>query len=735
MLIGQPRTPIRGVPSRTPSAHNSPYTPSRLTSNNTSTTTSSHAGDTDDDRRKRRKSFFEERLRRQSGGGLSGASTPLRKTPGRSGPGTPRTPGRPRLSEEELKRSFEEWMKIAADNKINANNSWNLALIDYFHDMTLLREGDSINFQKASCTLDGCVKIYTSRVDSVDSETKKLLSGLVETHSRNSQEDGADADDDEGEDEAKPKRKRATRSGNTLEKDIANLNVKKFDLEFNVDPLFKKTSADFDEGGAHGLLLNHLSISRDGKIIFDGSDSSAGAAAASDNAVGNESEEVSPMSMEKLDISGLKARFAESLKTIWDKEICPSLKGFEFSSSTTSWMPSFTETSAFDDPFANIGSYDDVSDDDPDSFGDAYPEGDHAAMGAGDVSMMSGVGDGTGEMANPFADPEVVLAMNHTEDSVFSYFDTAMMRGWAGPEFWRSKPLAKTKDAKDAAATAAKRKRKPEFVLDFVDAPPVNPAALFAPATASITLPKPNERTKSTHLLPDDMHFSSKDFLKLFLKPEHKIKFMRRDGKAVHSQDGPIDEQFWAEHEVENGDNRPVAGDEAVPGEFPDLYDSDSDDDAEEEDMSSLIVPIANASGNLNSSGMMMMNATMDYGDHLVDQPKKVRAVPLNFARVAKKVDVRKLKENIWRGLIGTDEDGEDNNPMNPRHDRPPVQLTQPKRFTEVVHSLDGVYSEKKRKDISVAFCFICVLHLANEQGLVIQGSEKLDELVIAKDG
>jgi hypothetical protein len=33
------------------------------------------------------------------------------------------------------------------------------ALIDYFHDMSLLRNGEdnSINFQKASCTLDGCV--------------------------------------------------------------------------------------------------------------------------------------------------------------------------------------------------------------------------------------------------------------------------------------------------------------------------------------------------------------------------------------------------------------------------------------------------------------------------------------------------------------------------------------------------------------------------------------------------
>lgn len=53
--------------------------------------------------------------------------------------------------------------------------------------MSLLRNGDgdnSINFQKASCTLDGCVKIWTSRVDSVATETGKLLSGLAEDGSK-----------------------------------------------------------------------------------------------------------------------------------------------------------------------------------------------------------------------------------------------------------------------------------------------------------------------------------------------------------------------------------------------------------------------------------------------------------------------------------------------------------------------------------------------------------------------
>jgi condensin complex subunit 2 len=55
-------------------------------------------------------------------------------------------------------------------------------------------------------------------------------------------------------------------------KDFSALEIKKFDLELTVDPLFKKTSADFDEGGAKGLLLNHLSLDVEGRIIFDASD-------------------------------------------------------------------------------------------------------------------------------------------------------------------------------------------------------------------------------------------------------------------------------------------------------------------------------------------------------------------------------------------------------------------------------------------------------------------------------
>jgi condensin complex subunit 2 len=135
--------------------------------------------------------------------------------------------------------------------------------------LTFLRDGDSINFQKASCTLDGCVKIYSSRVDSVADETGKLLNGLV-TDSATIDKELVLKDDDEEEAEKK-KHKRPNRAIKTLEKNMENLTLKSFEQDCSADPLFRKTCAFFDEQGSRaGMLLGMLPIApEDLHIVFD----------------------------------------------------------------------------------------------------------------------------------------------------------------------------------------------------------------------------------------------------------------------------------------------------------------------------------------------------------------------------------------------------------------------------------------------------------------------------------
>ncbi len=81
------------------------------------------------------------------------------------------------------------------------------------------------------------------------------------------------------------------------------------------------------------------------------------------------------------------------------------------------------------------------------------------------------------------------------------------------------------------------RKEKAPFLIDFESPATINARELFAAAPrSSISVAKPADgrrRTKGgrastavkrdTHLLPDDMHFSSRQLLRLFLKPKFTV--------------------------------------------------------------------------------------------------------------------------------------------------------------------------------------------------------------------
>ncbi len=55
-------------------------------------------------------------------------------------------------------------------------------------------------------------------------------------------------------------------------------------------------------------------------------------------------------------------------------------------------------------------------------------------------------------------------------------------------------------------------------------------------------------------------------------------------------------------------------------------------------------------------------------------------------------------------------------------------------KFTSVMQNLQTVYPKQVMSDISTSYCFICLLHLANEKGLVIEKEDGLTELTIMKD-
>ncbi|KAK4105495.1 barren [Parathielavia hyrcaniae] len=808
-------------------------------------------------------------------------------------PGSPRTPRRrksgnnPIIADDDedvvvggkavtpMKRvpilaNFEEWMKMATDNKINAANSWNFALIDYFHDMSLLKEGDGVNFQKASCTLDGCVKIYTSRVDSVATETGKLLSGLAD--SRDSKRKGRDGDEDDDEEEEevdedgnvkkKPKKKAQRSSEATLAPSFASLQLKKLELEFAVDPLFKKASADFDEGGAKGLLLNHLMIDSQGRIVFDSSDDAEDAAEAAhksrnrgdgeqpdaEDAEGDVSmtdRDETPMPDEpeeeegdvEIDVAGLGARFFPDLGILDSMDVCPSLKTFDLGDPSGSLDIPFLRAPddwrqdqdkekttgpgaigdksgmfidedhplGFDDE-DGLGTFDLGPDVDFGEGGEAWARDAalepqmmrvfDAGLRMGDGAGADGEGDGA-DLLDAGGNGDFAISMTNSQkadrmhENILSYFDQALQKNWSSAEHWR---IRKIKDVNKPTEPTRQRKEKQPFEIDF--APPLDPAvvdAIYTQASSNsaISLPKKDWKSKSRNLLPDDKHFSSKQLLSLFLKPKARMGRRRILGGSswignADSQrqndvpEGEMDEAFWASQKapLQSAEHGSSPDEGLAQGDYDanffqddglpfagggGLGDDDDDDDMDDEFADAREHFSPEAGGPMMTDvgmtgafgGLTVTNAAdLAFGTMLVTQNRRVRPEYVQYARVAKKVDVRRLKEEIWKGLgidgLGDPKNSNNNNPANRL--MTPISPEKPAtdsnsdgdgaanaevptlKFTSVMNDLQRVYPRQAMDDISTSFCFICLLHLANEKGLVISKTEGLEELLIQKD-
>jgi condensin complex subunit 2 len=749
--------------------------------------------------------------------------------------------------------NFEEWMRMATDNKINANNSWNFALIDYFHDMSLLKEGDGVNFQKASCTLDGCVKIYTSRVDSVATETGKLLSGLADSNSnkkkRGADEDGVEggeggdeSDEEVGEDgQVRKKSKKKSRSSEaTLAPSFSSLQLKKFELEFSVDPLFKKASADFDEGGAKGLLLNHLMIDAQGRIVFDSSDDAGDTSDKNNDGTGDDADDAEELDNSAIDatkqleeeagqsalidVQALGAKFFPDLDRIDELHVCPSLRNFELGDPSGSMDIPFLkapEDWKQDGDRDGFGGNDKsgifIDDDQPGGFDDddlglgTFDVGGDVAFGEGGEAWareaalepqmrvyvdagpaQDGVGGDGVEMLDEETG-EYTVTMNHARsadkmhEDILGYFDQALQKNWTSAEHWR---IRKIKDLDKPAAPARQRKEKEPFEIDF-SAPMSNTLAeaLYTRAAnnTAISMPKKDWTSKSRNLLPDDKHFSSKQLLNLFLKPKARLNRRRalnsrgptfgnahlhQNQDEPEVREGDMDEAFWAQQKAPaNGaSNDDDHADAMVQGDYDANFfqddglpfpggmgDDDDDDDLVFADAREHFSPGADDADASGAAGMaltgetLMANTMGAFGTQLVTQSRRVRPEYVQYARVAKKVDVRRLKEELWTGMgfeslfenapsaPASDPDAmdldDDAPPPPPPQQQPPPGAPNPTlKFTTVMNNLQTVYPKSVMDDISTSYCFICLLHLANEKGLVISKTPDLMELQIQRD-
>lgn len=673
----------------------------------------------------------------------------------------------------ELKMMLGQCLKLASENKITAQNTWGLPLIEHLPELVKEDQPGETNFQKASVTLDAGVKIYSYRVDSVHTETFKILGGIGRAQGPTN-DDGEEEGDDTNPDGSSPtKRRRRHAELNpeaTLEPSLEALNVKKFDLAFAVDPLFHKTSAQFDEGGAKGLLLANLSVYRGCDIVFDSMDvpEQAGEAAAAvaqaagpvnlssitpqleavrklqqeqekntddggDAAVGH--HRMSPALDDILSLLGLLPTSNDALaaddfvqRVASGHVLLPTTSLASSRSDVASLMMAASERgeggmmTSYDEQIAaeyaemNAGI---MMDDDHDMGGGGFDDNDGADgdFTNGASHHQHGFGSAAA-LLDKDAVQWLIDAGNEGGSSSGKGAGGVMAaKGWAGASHWRYKSAlpppgtangtGRFHNGEDGEASSSmtnntRGSRRRNEPLDFVALMMENNDGAGEPdferlprykggAGGGMRRKKPVANT----LLPEDHHYAAECLVRYALRPSALIVVGGGDG--VHGK----------EERGAGGGGGGVFGEYGVYNDMNDDDDGYGDDDG-------------------GGGGEWMMSALLE-GEgalELVDAARRVEKVEVGYSRAAKQVDVKSLKELMWDGL---------QNVMEERRARGVVDVEgEPIHLGEVLATVPEMNAAGRLEDLSVHLCFICVLHLANEHGLVVRGVEGLDELLVS---
>ncbi|TMW94675.1 hypothetical protein EJD97_009948 [Solanum chilense] len=581
----------------------------------------------------------------------------------------------PCLDKEQILELFQNCIKLASENKINQKNTWELGLIDHLCEIVKVeQENDSeTNFQKASCTLEAGVKIYSMRVDSVHSEAYKVLGGINRVGNANEQDpaaEGANAENDQQEGHIRKEQDRKLSPLSTLESSFDSLNVKKFDAAFAVDPLYHQTSAQFDEGGAKGLLLNNLGIYGNCHVFFDSFEIPGKLVP----------EAVRHDRTDSIDVSFAKDCVEEMVLNMPKKdEISPSLRHIICQFSGEMPVPAETDFSDQISPEQNSEPFGpDVDDDAFDNCG-AWPM-DHddgislSEQGSHDVDQIS---SNQQEDSQPFTFPDAEDddRSERVDDYLFlSLGFSSKHNSWAGPDHWKYRKVKVSEEPSNEDGSPVKTKkmksRKAEPEIDFTKALDTDLLHVFAPPKNPKLLLLPANRTPCNRLLPEDCHYQPENLVKLFLRPN--VTCLGRRGKQIPDEAGQQSEDFGA---------MPSWDDD---GGFPEAFDD----------------------GNTFSD--------VDESSTLVSQPRQVNKIEVQYDKTSKQVDVQALKETLWDQLNQTSVEEEGVS------------------FKHILAAFPDECKASTSVDaISPHLCFICLLHLANEHGLRIQGCHSLDDLSI----
>ncbi|KAG7480804.1 hypothetical protein MATL_G00060340 [Megalops atlanticus] len=628
------------------------------------------------------------------------------ESPAHSATGTPAAV--PKLSNAQISEHYSTCIKLSTENKITTKNAFGLHLIDYMADILKQKDSELTNFKVAAGTLDASTKIYAVRVDAVHADAYRVLGGLgSETkpeEEREAEEGGEEEGSAEGVTAAKQVVKKKRPPKKTVEQNLSNINSSETERKCEVDPMFQRMASSFDESSTAGVFLSVL-FSEDSRceLLFPSHLTLLRATPPSP-----------PPPKQHVPAQHFTGGLQQALEK---NSICPSLKDFSF----TRWNPDQTMNQLLEkmkqgehvfDVNAEVEPEEDECQDFGDDFNDdAYEEG-PGDCGEGpkerkDTCAMTGMGRGRDVVAIGGGDITTMCLQLSSQPREYSYFSPRTMAMWAGPGYWRFKPHHKQDHLPDKESR--KRKPKKTFEIDFND--DINFDVYFRTTRAATTNSKSALSTSNKKTtLPADFHYPPEALSQLSAKPSSTL--CKQGPKRLSGElgDGIGDYNYNNANDTAN----------FCPG----LQDRDSDDEAEgcggpDDDFDMTHHPV---SGNTPPGSQDDIST---YGeDNLVPEPQKVNKIEINYAKTAKKMDMKRLKNTMWSLLTDCldkpDKEGES-----------AKVVTGEKAFSQTTKTLLQRLPSTMAQNLSVPLAFVALLHLANEKNLELIKVDDMSDIVI----
>ncbi|NXV94097.1 CND2 protein, partial [Calonectris borealis] len=628
-------------------------------------------------------------------------------------------PTLPQWTNAQISDHYSTCIKLSTENKITTKNAFGLHLIDYMTEILKQKDSELTNFKIAAGTLDASAKIYAVRVDAVHADTYKVLGGLGKDSAPTKDVDSPEGEDSPAPEAVKRVQTKKKHSFKTIEQNLNNINVSEANRRCEVDPMFQKTAASFDECSTAGIFLTGLHTqSCHSELLFD---SKIVPLPSSETLTVPNSDPVKVMDLKPLLVQCIEKR-----------PICSSLAGFQFTKwdaeshneSVSALLDKFKKSDQVFDINAEIDS--DVEDGVPtlpdDDFNSDSPGGrvaDKIGEFTENLNSFGTVCNSKRIDAVPFGEGDIGSMCLHlsVKPGEYSYFSPRTLSMWAGPEHWRFKPRHKS-DA-DSEKEAKKRSAKKAFEINFDE--DIDFEAYFRKTKASVTLARSileSQKVKST-TLPTDFNYDPNNILQLFLKPT--VKLCR-----TSEPDSSLDHEI-GEYDYNNPND--------TSNFCPALQAADSDDDNDP-------VQFIGQTGEFNLTahpegqdaelnGVVGDVDITTYGElNLIAEPQKVNKIAIQYAKTAKKMDMKRLKKNMW-DLLTDGQKKETVAEVNAEKEKDTSVVAGEKVFSGITKELLRRLPSVMANNLSVPLAFACLLHLANEKNLKLEGTEDLSDVLV----